>query len=674
MGGSPYTLKDAFLSYPGQSSIPIDILTRIWEAIVGQAARFPNLADKLQEATSQIITIEELRAAIARTPASSVPGPSGLSYAMMKEWPEEVLQAAHLAMTQIWETGTIPNWWQWKWNCPIPKTDPDIATLDDLRPIALLETTRKIWMGIIVGRINRVWEHEEVLSNGQYGFRSTRSTESPTIQVINALEEAEESATEIHGSSWDIRRVFDSVPKSILVMSWERLGVPKRIANYIVDLDRECLTVPLTPHAKLLLHERGPQAFSLGSTTTSTARGFYGITGTPQGDTPSPTNWNAAFDILLRALESANTHPFLTRTGSTLHPMQDTAFADDLFSLSARKEGLQLKADIVSAFAGIFGIKIATTKLRTFAKCWGTEPSGWSHGDYNLIVRDEKWESVEVPVQYANLRGIDSVFRYLGVHIDSNNLCNQQHRLLLRQIRDTTNTAWHKNASPETIDMAITTSLHRKISFPAKFMPWPLSKLRLLDPPLNKLLKHHLHMLPSSANAALYMAVDVGGLGFTRLSTQITLDKFAMLHRGLHSDAHTRQAILGLLERSLRIGMTDTDLGYEATTSIQPVPHTLLSLLEAGQEAGVNFRRGGLPVGTTPSQPVDLRPLLPEVIDALMNYRITTHVDLMCFTRLGNEWNQQLCHSFPGLLDSLPPRLLLEEPGSTSPPRGCGPT
>ena len=74
-------------------------------------------------------------------------------------------------------------------------------------------------MGIIVGRINRVWEHEEVLSNGQYGFRSTRSTESPTIQVINALEEADESATEIHGSSWDIRRAFDTEPRSVLIMS-----------------------------------------------------------------------------------------------------------------------------------------------------------------------------------------------------------------------------------------------------------------------------------------------------------------------------------------------------------------------------------------------------------------------------------------------------------------------
>ena len=646
--------REDFLTYAGHVLIPRDILIRIWDAIVAPTQKFPGLSAKLQEVTSTPITIDELRAAIQRAPASSVPGPSGLSYAMMKEWPDEVLLTAHSAMTTIWDTGTIPSWWQWKWICPIPKVDPETATLDDLRPIALLETTRKLWMGIIVGRITSVWERDSVLSSGQYGFRRNRSTEAPTLQVINALEEAEESATEIHGSSWDIRRAFDSVPKSILVMSWERLGVPKRIANYIVDLDRECLTVPLTPHAKHLLNTAGRPAFSSDPTSTFNARGFFGVTGTPQGDTPSPTNWNAAFDILLRALETANLHPFLVRSGSTLHPVQDTAYADDLFSISARKEGLQLKADIVSAFAGIFGIKIATTKLRTFAKCWGSEPSGWRHGDYSLLVRDERWEPTEVPVLYANLGRIDSVFRYLGVHVDSNNLYRHQHRLLLQQIREVARTARHKQASPETIDMALTTSLHRKISFPAKFMPWSLQQLRQLDPPLNGLLKKHLMMLPATANAALYMATDVGGMGLTRLSDQIILDKYAMLHRGLHSDSHTRQATNGLMERSLRIGLSDTEPGFEATVAPTTIPHTLLYLLEACRAANLRLRRGGLTTSHTPTHMIDTSSFSAANQEDLMHYRIAMQSDVMIFTSTGNIWNEILCAHFPGLFNLLP--------------------
>jgi hypothetical protein len=44
--------------------------------------------------------------------------------------------------------------------------------------------------------------------------------------------------------------------------------------------------------------------------------------------------------------------PFLNCSGSLPQPAQGTVFADDLFSISARKEeGLQRKADIVTAFA-----------------------------------------------------------------------------------------------------------------------------------------------------------------------------------------------------------------------------------------------------------------------------------------------------------------------------------
>ena len=74
-------------------------------------------------------------------------------------------------------------------------------------------------MGIIVGWIVEVWEEHDVLSPGQYGFRRGRSCEAATIQVINALEDAEESSTEIHGFSWDIKRAFDTISKPILQMS-----------------------------------------------------------------------------------------------------------------------------------------------------------------------------------------------------------------------------------------------------------------------------------------------------------------------------------------------------------------------------------------------------------------------------------------------------------------------
>jgi len=145
-------------------------------------------------------------------------------------------------------------------------------------------------MSIAVNRITRIWEKRGVLSDNQYGFRPNRSYKGPTIQALNAQEEAEDSGTEIHGSSWDINRAFDTVPKSVLILSWERLGVPSHVANDIIGLDRPCLTVTLTPHAQYLKQTVGTKAFTTDPTTDTTVQGYYGVTGSLQVDTPSPPN------------------------------------------------------------------------------------------------------------------------------------------------------------------------------------------------------------------------------------------------------------------------------------------------------------------------------------------------------------------------------------------------
>ena len=58
---------------------------------------------------------------------------------------------------------------------------------------------------------------------------------------------------------------------------------------------------------------------------------------------------------------------FYTQDSSgILSPALDIAYADDLLSGMSSLEGIQEKAKIVSAFSIIFGLDIATSKLRTF--------------------------------------------------------------------------------------------------------------------------------------------------------------------------------------------------------------------------------------------------------------------------------------------------------------------
>ena len=52
------------------------------------------------------------------------------------------------------------------------------------------------------------------------------------------MEAAWQKKTSIYGSSWDIKKAFDSVSKHIIRLAWQRLGVPEPIVEWLLELDR----------------------------------------------------------------------------------------------------------------------------------------------------------------------------------------------------------------------------------------------------------------------------------------------------------------------------------------------------------------------------------------------------------------------------------------------------
>ena len=116
-------------------------------------------------------------------------GLSGLTYGMMKAWPDEVSRLAHDLMVAMWGTNHVPEWWKFRWLAPIPK-DPLAPSVDKLRPIMLLEVIRKCWTGTNMKRIMNVIEKQGVLSESQHAFRRGRGIYTANLQLKNAFETA----------------------------------------------------------------------------------------------------------------------------------------------------------------------------------------------------------------------------------------------------------------------------------------------------------------------------------------------------------------------------------------------------------------------------------------------------------------------------------------------------
>ncbi len=107
----------------------------------------------------------------------------------------------------------------------------------------------------------------------------------------------------------------------------------------------------------------------------SEGKGFKRGKGVGQGDVPSPMLWVAVFDILLVALSKVENGFKVQDNEGFTTIVKDVAFADDLVSVTGTLEELQAKADTISGWCLLTGIKIATKKLRTFGIQWG-----WTKG------------------------------------------------------------------------------------------------------------------------------------------------------------------------------------------------------------------------------------------------------------------------------------------------------
>jgi len=97
--------KEEFMNY---LCIPLHIRENIWNALTVPKYDGPAVKATLEEVTTRPVTFAELKAAISKASSTSVPGPSGPFYIIMKTWTPKVLKEVFNAMIMIWETGQIP--------------------------------------------------------------------------------------------------------------------------------------------------------------------------------------------------------------------------------------------------------------------------------------------------------------------------------------------------------------------------------------------------------------------------------------------------------------------------------------------------------------------------------------------------------------------------------------
>jgi hypothetical protein len=463
------------------------------------------------------------------------------------------------------------------------------------------------------------------------------------------------------------------VAKPILIASWKRTGVPADIAEYLVAFDTDGYTYVGTPYTRNINQTQGTGGFSITDPTKTPC--FQAVVGTGQGDVASPFNWNAFFDILLCALDTVSSTPFYVRGEEhVLHPTEDTGYADDLISVSACIDGLQDKADLVSAFSIIFGLDIAVQKLRAVQIHWGSENP---HADTNttIIVHKDHWQTTtHVPLLSHN-DPLAKPIKYLGVLFDYDNTGRSQLALTKLQIQTDFRSLQRKYTKDPLLKIEVAlASILSKARFAAKFCSWSLREMEDIDTIFSSHYRKILSLPPTFATELIYAPKNKAGTGIQRFSDAVNSDKLSLLYRALSSTQATRTAISGLLSRAHRASGIHPASGEAAIIPIcwTSSNNTLWasSLIHWLAIAGLSISSGGASTQNTGAERFDSycnrhdTPISSTIIHDLNNMGLRTISDVSRPSPAGQIWARS--DFLPGI-DNLPSRFDQHPPPSTPP-------
>ena len=230
---------------------------------------------------------------------------------------------------------------------PIPKSEESLSSLKNYRPITLIESPKKLFVGIIVIRIKQKIQQLNLLEQRNLVYQPGISCQDVTFRVRLFLDSARLLGKSIELTPLDIEKAFDSVPFSSIVASLRRIGCPIEIQNLF---------------SFNITHWRARIKTAFGLLD-----GFNPKRGIEQGGMDSPLLWLLFVDPLLEVLQQSE-------IGYKINGINNITFVDDITLISDSRQSSQQLLDIVSTFFQKNKMKINEKKTKLISSSIETTP------------------------------------------------------------------------------------------------------------------------------------------------------------------------------------------------------------------------------------------------------------------------------------------------------------
>ena len=185
------------------------------------------------------ITAEQVCSALMSTKNMKAPGFDGVFNMVLKKLSNRV----HLLLSSIFnrclELHYYPSIWKIAKIIPIRKPGKDPTLASSYRPISLLSSLGKLFEKLILNRMMKVAEENNILLPEQFGFRKGHSTTHQLVRVMNNIRRDRAVSKSTAMALLDVEKAFDNVWHDGLVYKLCAFNFPSYLTKIICSYLRQ---------------------------------------------------------------------------------------------------------------------------------------------------------------------------------------------------------------------------------------------------------------------------------------------------------------------------------------------------------------------------------------------------------------------------------------------------
>lgn len=164
-----------------------------------------------------LVKPKEVKSIIRMLKNRKSPGQDGIRNTCLKHLPRKGLVVLVKVFNACLALGYFPAGWKHANVIAIPKANKDITNPGNYRPISLLSSLSKVLERVILARLNRHLETEEVVPAEQFGFRTGHSTVHQLARITQKVKQGFRTGKSTGMVLLDVEKAYDSVWQDAVV-------------------------------------------------------------------------------------------------------------------------------------------------------------------------------------------------------------------------------------------------------------------------------------------------------------------------------------------------------------------------------------------------------------------------------------------------------------------------